>query len=72
MKSYDTQEMQWPELDEWERELLGEKKICKIKKEKHELSLKDINMKLKKNAKKEKEDFDKWKIKIKQKIRKEK
>lgn len=72
MKAYDTSEMNWPELDAWERDLLGEKAHRKIKKEKKKLSLLDVNLKLKVNSEKEKKNFDKWKIKIKQKIRKSK
>ena len=72
MKAYDFSETRWPELDEWERDLLGLKAPRKIKKEKAELSLQEINLKLKRESAKEAKEFDKWKYKMKKKIRKEK
>jgi hypothetical protein len=75
MKAYDTREMPWPELDEWERDLLGEKTSRKIKKEKRAnvgKSLREINLRLKKKSDEEKKKFDKWTTKTKQRIRKEK
>lgn len=70
MKAYDTSEMAWPELDNWERDLLGVKPLRKIKKMKITKSLNDVNLALKKRSEKEKERFEKWKIKKKQEIRK--
>ena len=72
MKAYDKKEISWPELDEWEKDLLGEKKSRKIKKEKNISSLRDVNLTLKEKSKVTKKKFDKWKLNTKKRIRKEK
>lgn len=75
MKSYDTAEVPWPELDEWESELFDEKPARKIRKEKvrddEELSdsSQDAASRVREQIDEKSERFRKWKINMQARLR---